>query len=367
MKKFKSYISIGVFVVLLLISLLIYFISSESELSPKQTYSVEIYHCGPIANNIDELNVEMSEFLKCSPIPGSSGFIAPVVNLHDMLVGDEVTRISVPLSGLTCLGELFSSDYNDYNNRKEDEADMIGEGGDFFSREEYKIFSVSALVHGDSAVNQVRYDLSNNTTEFFIDRSQAEINSSDNKVWKSLAALKKHINSLIAENKILSGSVIKIYYQCRRGVPPSDTDLDGDGVMNNEDLCPEILGDTACGGCICETPPIEEPRVEEPVPPVIEFPEAVEVVEAPHDFVLNNGTLSWSGGPNNLRFRVVTSYGAVAGLAIDNGGQLKLNNGDYTKLQKTIKNKRLEFEDLDGNWNDCRIPDFSCSKVIKDE
>ena len=65
----------------------------------------------------------MSAFLLSSPIPSTTGFIAPVVDLHERLKDGDVQKISIPMSGLTGLRETFVSDYYDFNARKEEEND----------------------------------------------------------------------------------------------------------------------------------------------------------------------------------------------------------------------------------------------------
>lgn len=259
MNRNKMYIAIGGLIAIILIGLLIYLMNSQSDLSPKQTYMVEIYHCGPLAKDVTVLTNEMSAFLLSSPIPSTTGFIAPVVDLHEKLKDGDVQKISIPMSGLTGLRETFVSDYYDFNARKEEENDFIGEQGSFFSSEKYLRFSASSLKSGDTAVNGVIPNIGNDTTEFFINTNQTNTNSSDNKVWNSLASLKVYINGLIAANKIKAGSVIKVYYKCGNdpldgGVDPSKQDYDGDGVINKDDECPNEKGETQCSGCPCPPP-----------------------------------------------------------------------------------------------------------------
>lgn len=254
MNRNKIYIVIGGLIAIILIGLLIYLMNSESDLSPKQTYKVEIYHCGPIAKDATLLTNEMSAFLLSSPIPSTTGFIAPVVDLHEKLKDGEVHSISIPMSGLTGLREMFVSDYYDYNARKEEEGDFIGEHGNFFTSEKFLSFSASALNGGDQAVDRVPYNKENCITEFFIYANQPNINSADNKVWNSLASLKKYINGLITQGKITSDSVIKVYYTFGLpGPPPSDSDKDG--VVDNDDQCPNEKGQAECSGCPCPPPP----------------------------------------------------------------------------------------------------------------
>ena len=261
MNRNKMYIAIGGLIALILIGLLIYLMNSQSELGSQQTYTVEIYHCGPLAKDSVTIKKEMSVFLLSSAIPSSAGFIAPVVNLHEKLEKGDVKKISIPMSGLTGLRETFVSDYYDFNARKEEENDFIGEHESFFSSEKYLSFSSSALKDGDTAVNGVHYDKENCITEFFIYSNQPNTNSVDNKVWNSLASLKVYINGLIAGNKIVAGSVIKIYYQCGGPTPPVDIngpngDLDGDGVLNQDDQCLKEKGEVQCSGCPCPPPPL---------------------------------------------------------------------------------------------------------------
>lgn len=258
MNRNKIYIAIGGLIAIILIGLLIYLMNSQSELSSKQTYTVEIYHCGSLSKDSVALTNEMSVFLLSSAIPSSTGFLAPVVNLHEKLEKGDVKNISIPMSGLTGLRETFVSDYYDFNNRKEEENDFIGEHGSFFSSEKYLSFSSSALKDGDTAVNVVIPNIGNDTTEFFINTNQTNTNSSDNKVWNSLASLKVYINGLIAANKIKAGSVIKVYYQCGvRPIPPIDADGDGyeaskdcddnDAQMNSGVV--EVCGDLKDNNC----------------------------------------------------------------------------------------------------------------------
>jgi hypothetical protein len=254
MNRNKMYIAIGGLIAIILIGLLIYLMNSQSELGSKQTYTVEIYHCGPLAKDSVALKNEMSVFLLSSAIPASPGFIAPVVDLHEKLEKGDIKKISIPMSGLTALRETFVSDYYDFNNRKEEENDFIGEHGSFFSSEKYLSFSASALKSGDTAVNSVPYAKENCITEFFINSKQTNTNSVDNKVWNSLASLKQYINGLIAEGKVSSGTVIKVYYTCGPvGPPPSD--MDSDGVVDNDDQCPKEKGSVECSGCPCPPPP----------------------------------------------------------------------------------------------------------------
>jgi hypothetical protein len=257
MNRNKMYIAVGGLIAIILIGLLIYLMNSQSDLSPKQTYKVEIYHCGPIAKDATVLTNEMSAFLLSSPIPSTTGFIAPVVDIHEKLKDGEVHSISIPKSGLTGLREMFVSDYYDYNARKEEEGDFIGEHGNFFSSEEFLSFSASALKGGDQAVDSVPYNKENCITEFFIYTNQPNINSADNKVWNSLASLKKYINGLIAEGKITSDNVIKVYFTCGPigPPPPPPSDLDKDGVDDSNDQCPNEKGQVECSGCPCPPPP----------------------------------------------------------------------------------------------------------------
>lgn len=260
MNRNRIFIAIGGLIALILIGLLIYLMNAQSELGSKQTYTVEIYHCGPLAKDSVALKDEMSVFLLSSAIPSSAGFIAPVVNLHEKIEKGEVKNISIPMSGLTGLRETFVSDYYDFNNRKEEENDFIGEHGSFFSSEKYLSFSASALKSGDTAVNRVIPNIGNDTTEFFINTNQSNTNSADNKVWNSLASLKVYINGLIAANRIKAGSVIKVYYQCggtnsSEGINGPDGDLDGDGVVNKSDECSTEKGEIQCSGCPCPPPP----------------------------------------------------------------------------------------------------------------
>ena len=261
MNRNKVFIATGGSIALILIGLLIYLMNSESELSPKQTYTVEIYHCGSLAKDSVGLKNEMSVFLLSSPIPLSTGFIAPLVNLHEKLKEGDVKNIYIPMSGLSNLRGWIINDYYDFEIRKVEESELIGGNESFFSSERYHSFSSSALKDGDTAVNQVPYDSKNCHTEFFINGNQPNTNSADNKVWNSLASLKKYINGLIAEGKISSGAVIKIYYKCGIvGPPPCDTcpegDLDADGVLNQDDQCLKEKGELQCSGCPCPPPPL---------------------------------------------------------------------------------------------------------------
>lgn len=358
-KKIKKLVAIGVFVSLFLVAVLIFFMCSEYELTKEQRYSVEIYHSGPIAQNMEDLNNEMSAFLMSSKLPTSSGFISPVVELHENLNAGEISKVELPIGGLTWLVNKCYGGFYNFDRRKSDDNEMLGESGSLFSRDDYKYFSVSALGNGDPAVNQVVHDV-NNRTEFFINFNLPSIYSADRVVWKSLAELKKHLNVLISSGVISSGSVVKIFYQGGN----KESDSDRDGVLDNVDGCPGVAGESACGGCICETVVEELPADDETVviePPVAELP--------PSDFVLNNGVLSWVGGPERLNFHVVTSSGTLRSVEIGKGGELRLKEDEYIKLQRTISssNKRLEYQSAESKWVDCQINQFSCNKVIKDE
>lgn len=364
-KKNKRLVALGVFVALLLVAVLIFFMSSEYELTKEQSYSVEIYHSGPIAQNMEELNKEMSAILVSSKLPASSGFISPVIELHEKLNAGETSKVEVPIGGLTWLVNRCFSGFYDFESRMDDDEDMLGESGSLFSREDYKYFSVSALANGDPAVNQVVHDV-NNSTEFFINGNLPGISSADKVVWKSLVELKKHIDSMVSEGKIASGAVVKIYYQGGN----AESDSDRDGVLDNVDGCPGVAGDIACRGCLCdavveETPPLDDVDItDSEIAPVIPI-----LTEAPSDFVLINGVLSWAGGPEKLIFHVVTSSGTMRAVEIGKGGELRLKEDEYLKLQRTISssNKRLEYQSVDRNWVDCQIKEFSCNKVIQDE
>jgi len=135
--------------------------------------------------------------------------------------------------------------------------------------------------------------------------------------------------------------------------------------LDNVDGCPGVAGEIACGGCICET--VVEEILEDEEIDVVEPP--VAMTGAPSDFVLNNGVLSWASGPEKLVFHVVTSSGTMRAVEIVKGGELRLTEDEYLKLQRTISssNKRLEYQSADRGWVDCQIKEFSCNKVIKDE
>ena len=332
-KKSKRLVAIGVFVSLLLVAVLLFFMCSEYELNKDQSYSVEIYHSGPIAQNMQELNKEMSALLMSSKLPTSSGFISPVVELHEKLNAGETSKVEVPIGGLTWLVNKCFGGFYDFETRKSDDEGMLGENGSFFSRDDYKYFSVSALANGDPALNQVVHDV-NNSTEFFINGNLPGISSADKVVWKSLAELKKHLDALVSSGAISSGTVVKIFYQSGN----KESDSDSDGILDDVDGCPGVSGESACGGCICESD-------------------------------LNNGVLYWKDGPESLYFHVVTSFGTTIAVEIVKGGELKLKEVDYENLRNTINssNKRLEYRSVENNWVDCKINQFSCNKVIEDE
>ncbi len=359
-KKSKRLVALGVFVSLLLVAVLLFFMCSEYELNKDQSYSVEIYHSGPIAQNMQELNKEMSALLMSSKLPTSSGFISPVVELHEKLNAGETSKVEVPIGGLTWLVNKCFGGFYDFETRKSDDEGMLGESGSFFSRDDYKYFSVSALANGDPAVNQVVHDV-NNSTEFFINGNLPGISSADKVVWKSLAELKKHLDALVSSGAISSGTVVKIFYQSGN----KESDSDSDGILDDVDGCPGVSGESACGGCICESA-VEVLPVENEMdliePPVAEL-------ETPSDFDLNNGVLYWKDGPESLYFHVVTSFGTTIAVEIVKGGELKLKEVDYENLRNTINssNKRLEYRSVENNWVDCKINQFSCNKVIKDE
>jgi hypothetical protein len=316
MNRNKIYIAIGGLIAIILIGLLIYLMNSQSDLSSEQIYTVEIYHCGPVAKDSASLKKEMSIFLLSSALPGSNGFIAPVVNLHERLQGGESKRIFIPKSGLAGLRETFVSDYYDINTRKEEENDFIGEHGSFFSSEKYINFASSALKDADTAVNAVNPNRGNDTTEFFINLNQTNPNSADNKVWNSLASLKLYINGLIASNKIKAGSVIKVYYQC--GVAPPITDSDGDGFDSTKDCndndaqinaeINEVCGDSKdnnCDGNIDEGCNIMPGNgdggiVNGGVNDIGNDP----ITDEYMDFSIQNGIVSWTSGESEVYVEV---------------------------------------------------------------
>ncbi len=347
MNRNKMYIAIGGLIAIILIGLLIYLMNSQSELSSKQTYTVEIYHCGPLAKDSVALKNEMSVFLLSSAIPASSGFIAPVVDLHEKLEKGDIKKISIPMSGLTGLRETFVSDYYDFNNRKEEENDFIGEHGSFFSSEKYLSFSASALKSGDTAVKSVPYDEKNCITEFFIHTNQPNTNSADNKVWNSLASLKVYINGLIAANRIKAGSVIKVYYQC--GVaPPPILDADGDGYEAIKDCddndaqinvgAIEICGDSKDNNCDGN---IDEGcnRVEPSTTPISEGPGPKS--NSPTNFNIIDSQVGWDNGPDELELKVevykADGTNPFAKVKIKRGGECIISKDEHDKLSGSLK------------------------------
>ena len=350
MNRNKIFIAIGALIALILIGLLIYLMNTESDLSSKQTYTVEIYHCGPLAKDEAVLTNEMGAFLLSSPIPSSTGFIAPVVDLHEKLEGGDVKKISIPMSGLTGLRETFVSDYYDFNNRKEEENDFIGEQGTFFSSEKYQSFSSSALKEGDIEVDSVPYDSNNCITEFFIYTNQPNTNSADNKVWNSLASLKVYINGLIAADKIRAGSVIKVYYTCGPPgpPPPPPSDMDGDGFDASKDCNDndaqinsgnnEVCGDAKdnnCDGIIDEGCD----RIEPPAPPISEGsgPKS----NSPINFNIIDSRVGWDNGSDELelKFEVYKADGTNPSvkLKIKRGGECIISEDEHDELSGSLK------------------------------
>lgn len=346
MNRNKMYIAVGGLIAIILIGLLIYLMNSQSDLSPNQKYKVEIYHCGPISKDATVLTNEMSAFLLSSPIPSTTGFIAPVVDLHEKLKDGEVHSISIPMSGLTGLREMFVSDYYDYNARKEEEGDFIGEHGNFFTSEKFLSFSASALKGGDQAVDSVPYNKGNCITEFFINTNQPNINSADNKVWNSLASLKVYINGLIASNKIKAGSVIKVYCQCGAAPPPGDYDSDGfdatkdcnDNDAQINEAVKEVCGDSKdnnCDGNIDEGCDGIEPLN----PPTSE--ESGSNSNSPINFNIIDSRVNWDNGPDELelKFEVYKANGTNPSvkLKIKRGGECIISKDEHDELSGSLK------------------------------
>lgn len=254
---------IGSFVVICLISALLWLVNSAPEVNMQKSYNVKIYHCDKIAPNESFLRQELSLFLLSTALPSSNDFIFPVIDLHERLNGGDSIRLSVPMTGLSSLRELLNSDYYDYQVRKSEEEDLLldlfeeGFLDRLFKSDKYVGFKLKAIAFGDSAVNLILPNSTNSITEFFINANQSFTNSSDNKVWNSLASLKVYINGLIAANKITAGSVIKVYYQC--GVAPPPADYDGDGFNATKDCndndaqineaVEEVCGDSKDNNC----------------------------------------------------------------------------------------------------------------------
>lgn len=259
---------IGAVIVLALLIGLLLLVNSSPDINPQKSYKIEIYHCPQIVSDEVLLRSEIFELLKSTELPSSNGFIAPIVQLHEKLNGGDLKEIRVPMTGLSRLREFLNEDYYDFLVRKSEEEDLLEK---LFASDNYNEFKAKALLQGDVTVNSVPYDQGNCVTEFFINANQSFTNSSDNKTWNSLASLKFYINSLIAANKIASGSIIKIYYQCGVAPPPMLTDSDGDGYFAIKDCddndarinsgAVEICGDSKdnnCDGRIdegCSIPP----------------------------------------------------------------------------------------------------------------
>ncbi len=343
------YIAIGGLIAIILIGLLIFLMNSQSDLSSEQTYTVEIFHCGPLASDSASLKKEMSVFLLSSALPGSNGFIAPAINLHEKLAGGNIKKISIPMSGLTCLRETFVSDYYDFNNRKEEENDFIGEHGSFFSSENYLNFSKNALSNGDPLVNGNVYDAKNDTSEFFIYVNQTFAHSQDNKVWNSLTSLKGYINGLIAANKIKAGGVIKVYCTCGPvGPPPPPIDSDGDGydaikdcddtdaLINTGVL--EICGDSKDNNC--------DGRIDEGCDRIEPSQQPISEVSGPKDnsptnFEIMDSRVRWDNGPDELelKFEVYKADGsnAIAKIKVKRGGECIISKKEHDELSGSLR------------------------------
>lgn len=248
---------IGAVIVLALLIGLLLLVNSSPNINPQKSYKIEIYHCPQMSSDEVLLQSEIYELIKSTELPSSSGFIAPIVQLHEKLNGGDLKEISVRMTGLSRLREFLNEDYYDFLVRKSEEEELFEK---LFASDNYNEFKSKAMLQGDIAVNGVPYDQGNCVTEFFINANQSFTNSSDNKIWNSLPSLKLYINSLIAANKIKSGSVIKVYYQCGGPNAPVDInspdgDLDGDGVVNKLDECRAERGEVQCSGCPCPPPP----------------------------------------------------------------------------------------------------------------
>jgi hypothetical protein len=343
---------IGSFVVICLISALLWLVNSAPEVNMQKSYNVKIYHCDKIAPNESFLRQELSLFLLSTALPSSNDFIFPVIDLHERLNGGDSIRLSVPMTGLSSLRELLNSDYYDYQVRKSEEEDLLldlfeeGFLDRLFKSDKYVGFKLKAIAFGDSAVNLILPNSTNSITEFFINANQSFTNSSDNKVWNSLASLKVYINGLIAANKITAGSVIKVYYQC--GVAPPPSDYDGDGFNATKDCndndaqineaVEEVCGDSKdnnCDGIIDEGCD----RIEPPKPPISggSGPKS----NSPTNFNIIDSRVGWDNGPDELelKFEVYKADGTNPSVKVKmkRGSECIISKDEHDELSGSLK------------------------------
>ena len=236
MKRNTLMITLGLFILVILIGLLFYLQNITGNISTEKSYTINIRNCAAIGNDKIMVINELGVILAPTKI-NTNSFLTP------NLIMNELPVLSVSVYGMSNFRPQETYTFADRTN------DV-----DYFIKNQASSKAkniIEQALKGSIPDSLIDIKWANNETEFIIYKKLSSASDSTKKIWRSMADLKMHINSRIETNFISSGENIYIYYFCGDPavVRDANKDDDGDGIMNAHDECPQDSGTIENEGC----------------------------------------------------------------------------------------------------------------------
>ena len=278
MKKAYIYI-LGFAVLILILSGLIFtlLIEGDTEDIFAEKYTINIHNCTSIESDTNEIVKEIKSMLSSTDV--KSHFLIPIVKV--IVNNKPVNKFcAIPIYGMNYMSYLSNPDMLTFANHREDEDYFFKSINDNSDFKDFK----KLLANGNDSLT-VKHP-SDPLKEFeFIIRPDKNSSNLGKQEFNSFQALHEILDSLIKIKKIKKGSKIDVFYLCNTEkiggiiqidlppapsvppVPPAppspqvpslppapedenlSNDRDGDGILNNEDKCPDLVGVIENNGC----------------------------------------------------------------------------------------------------------------------
>jgi hypothetical protein len=340
MKRKNIFILIGVSVVLLLIFLIWWLSNSYKSINKKHLgLTFQIHNCSAVEQNRELLR---SNFLK--PLLRSS-MIEEKDGLQKLFIPEVLSsnyQFSIPSSGINSFrynaeaDELRLSTMT-FDARKEDESTFFSNwNADGFQNLE------NDLLQGNPKYKK-NEDLPNLGTIMKQDASDKIIQDSiiiDNNcrtekapfLFQSTENARKYIDGILAKNPnaIKNGTLkgtIHLFFFCDQGYNFDPNDRDSDGVLNEQDDCPDLFGEKDNNGC-----PVKEIKKEKDLTSVI-TPQPAERNNLSNVCLGSDRKLTWNGDSDNLKIKIsIPTLGVSIIKTVQKNHKIELSNEEKKQL-----------------------------------
>ena len=340
MKRKNLFILIGVSVVLLLIFLIWWLSNSHKSINKKHLgLTFQIHKCSAVEQNRELLR---SNFLK--PLLRSS-MIEEKDGLQKLFIPQVLSskyQFSIPSFGINSFrynaeaDELRLSTMT-FDARSEDESTFFSnwDAAGFLNLE-------NDLLQGNPK-HKKNKDLPNLGTIMKQDASDKIIQDSiviDNNcrtenapfLFQSTENARKYIDGVLAKNPnaIKNGTLngtIHLFFYCDQGYNLDPNDRDSDGVINEQDDCPDLFGEKDNNGC-----PEKELKPEKDSTSEIK-PKPAETNNLSNVCLGSDRKFSWNGDSENLKIKIsIPTLGVSIIKTVQRNSKIELSNEEKKQL-----------------------------------